>query len=127
MRKEKHHITCILCPRGCQIELTAKDGEYIVVGNRCKKGKEYALNEVINPTRTLTTTVKTKFKDFPRLPVRTDKEVPLRDIFLFMKEINMVIVDKRLSPGDIVIENINGTDVNLLATDDMKSLSNINN
>jgi CxxC motif-containing protein len=44
-----------------------------------------------------------------------------------MKEINMVIVDKRLSPGDIVIENINGTDVNLLATDDMKSLSNINN
>jgi CxxC motif-containing protein len=127
MKKEKHHITCILCPRGCQIELTTKDGEYLVVGNKCKKGIEYAINEVTNPTRTLTSTVKTAFKDFPRLPVRTDKEVPLKDIFLFMKEINRVIVDKRLSPGDIIIDRILGTDVNLVATDDMKSPTNKNN
>jgi CxxC motif-containing protein len=127
MKKEKHHITCILCPRGCQIELTTKDGEHLVVGNKCKKGIEYAINEVTNPTRTLTSTVKTAFKDFPRLPVRTDKEVPLKDIFSFMKEINRVIVDKRLSPGDIIINRILGTDVNLVATDDMKSPANKTN
>jgi CxxC motif-containing protein len=118
----KHFITCILCPRGCSVEISKSNGDYIVKGNRCKKGKGYAINEITNPTRTLTSTVKTSIKDFPRLPVRTDKEVPLKDIFQFMIEINNVIVTKRLKPGDIVIENIRNSGANLVATADMSQI-----
>jgi CxxC motif-containing protein len=117
--KEKVQIICIACPQGCTVEIVKEGDEYKVSGNKCKRGKEYAINELTNPTRTLTTTVKTSFPDFPRLPVKTDKEIPLGDVFECMSEINAIVVDKRLKPGDVVSESLLGTDVKLLATADM--------
>lgn len=118
--KKKIHITCIACPQGCMVEITKKGGnDYEVSGNKCKRGKEYAINELTNPTRILTSTVKTVFNDFPRLPVKTDREIPLDDVFKYMSEINKILVEKRLHPGDTVYENLLGNNVKLLATADM--------
>ncbi len=119
MQKKTFIVTCIECPQGCTVEVTKIGSEYEVSGNNCKKGEEYAIQEITNPMRTITTTVKTVFKDFPRLPVKTDREVPLKDIFLFMKEINVITVQERLHPGDIVQKGLRGTDVSLVATNDM--------
>ena len=113
-------ITCIRCPYGCQVQVKKIDGEYQVTGEKCKQGKEYALNELTNPTRTLTTTVRTIFTDFPRLPVKTDKEIKLNDIFRCMAEINTVIVEKRLKPGDKIKTGLLDQDINLVATADME-------
>ncbi len=55
--------------------------------------------------RTLTTTVRTVFADFPRLPVKTDRDVPLKDFFECMKKIDSVLVERRLKPGDVVVED----------------------
>lgn len=123
MKEKGIFITCILCPLGCRIEVKKDDGDYEVYGISCKRGKEYAIKELTNPTRTLTTTVKTNFKDFPRLPARTDKEVPLKAIFIFMKEINSVCVKKRLKPGDIIIKGILNTDINLIAADEITPIN----
>jgi CxxC motif-containing protein len=119
MQKKTFIVTCIECPQGCTVEVKKCGTEYEVSGNNCNKGEEYAIQEITNPMRTITTTVKTVFKDFPRLPVKTDREVPLKDIFLFMKEINTVTVQERLHPGDIVQRGLRETDVNLVATNDM--------
>jgi len=112
-------VTCITCPLGCTIEIKKVGDGYEVSGNECKKGKKYAIQELTNPMRGITSTVKTVFNNFPRLPVKTDKEIPLQDIFLFMDEINAVVVEKRVKPGDIVLKNILNTDINLVATGDM--------
>lgn len=119
MKEKKSFIVCILCPRGCQLEVIKNEKEYIVKGSKCNKGKGYAIKELTNPTRTLTSTVKTTFKDFPRLPVRTSEEVPLNDIFKYMNEINNVIIKERLNVGDIVIKNILNSNIDLISTDDM--------
>lgn len=112
-------LTCILCPLSCAVEITETGEDYDVKGFQCKRGKEYAVKELTDPTRTITSTVKTSFKDFPRLPVKTDREVPMKAIFDFMKVINSVYVKKRLKPGDIVMKRILDTDINLIATDNM--------
>lgn len=55
---EKRNLTCIGCPMGCAL-LVEMDGKEIisVTGNTCKKGAEYAVKEVTDPTRIVTTTV----------------------------------------------------------------------
>ena len=49
---EKRNLTCIGCPMGCAL-LVEMDGKEIisVTGNTCKKGAEYAVKEVTDPTR----------------------------------------------------------------------------
>ena len=119
-KKKLASMTCITCPLGCDLELfDGKDGVFEVTGCTCKKGKAYAVQEYENPVRSLTSTVRTTFGEFPRLPVKTDIEVPLEEIFLFMEEINRVVVTDRLSAGDIVLKNMRNTDVNLVATNDI--------
>ena len=48
----KRELICISCPIGCHIqaEMTAA-GEVEVSGNRCPRGKAYALNELTDPKR----------------------------------------------------------------------------
>jgi CxxC motif-containing protein len=72
--------------------------------------------------RSITSTVKTVFNDFPRLPVKTDGEVPLKDIFLFMEEINSVVVEERMKPGDFVLKRMKNTGINLVATNEMSEI-----
>ena len=119
---QKVTLTCISCPLGCTIEATRKGEELELEGNRCKKGLEYVRQELTNPMRSITTTVKTSFGDFPRLSVKTDGEVPLKDIYLFMKAINEIEVSERLKPGDIVKAGLRGSEVNLVATCDMAAV-----
>lgn len=113
-------MTCITCPQGCTIELFEVDGGYDVAGNTCKKGKAYAIQEYQNPMRSITSTVKTVFKEFPRVSVKTDGEVPLKEIFLFMEEINKAVVKKKLKTGDVVLKNLRDTGVNLVVTSDVR-------
>ncbi len=113
------YVTCISCPLGCAVEVHQKGDEIELVGNRCKKGEEYVRQELTNPMRSITTTVRTSFHDFPRLSVKTDGEIPLKDIYLFMEEINTVEVSERLKPGAVVKAHLRGSEVNLVATCDM--------
>ncbi len=112
-------LVCIMCPRGCNISI---DDELNVTGNQCPKGVKYARTEVQNPMRMVCTTVQTSFKDFPRLSVKTDDEIPLESIFEIMKEINKIVVNERLKPGNIVKKNLCGTNVNLVATSEMEEV-----
>ncbi|MEW5735590.1 MAG: DUF1667 domain-containing protein [Thermodesulfobacteriota bacterium] len=119
-RKKLATLTCITCPQGCSLELFEGAEGYEVTGNTCKKGKAYAIQEYQNPMRSITSTVKTVFKEFPRVSVKTDGEVPLKEIFLFMEEINKAVVKKKLKTGDIVLKNLRDTGVNLVATSDVR-------
>ena len=56
---EHKKMTCILCPVGCEINVQTQDGKIEnISGNACKRGEKYATTEVIDPRRTLTTTVR---------------------------------------------------------------------
>ena len=111
-------LTCVECPRGCQITVTLEDGKVVnVVGNFCPRGKAYAENECVNPMRVVTSTVNSDKGVL--VPVRTDKPVLKANIFAVMEKINKVMVKTPIKLGDIVIANIDG-DANLIASKTVK-------
>lgn len=109
-------MICIGCPIGCSLQVEIKGEEILVSGNGCKKGVDFAFNEIKNPTRSLTTTVRTIFKEMPLLPVRTDGEVPKEKIFQAMEVLNKVVIRKKVKCGDVVVEDILGSGCSVVAT-----------
>jgi len=115
--------TCIVCPKGCQLiikELDAQSQQIEVEGNSCKRGITFAHEEMYNPMRTLQTTVKTVFKGYERLPVKTSNSVPKGMVFDIMKIAKAAVVNAPLNVGDKVAENILGLGVDLVATSSIK-------
>lgn len=106
-------LVCIVCPRGCRISIN--DG--VVSGNSCKKGEAFAIAETTCPMRTVCSTVATTFESMPVLPVRTDGEIPKAQIPQLMKLINSLKIDKKVKMGDVIFENLLGTNVNLIASE----------
>ncbi|NLG89156.1 MAG: DUF1667 domain-containing protein [Clostridiaceae bacterium] len=114
---EKRNLICINCPVGCLIEVTL-DGDTInsIKGYQCKRGLEYARAECTNPVRTVTSTVRVKDGILPVAPVKTEKPIPKRLIRDCMKEINRCCVQAPVKIGDVIVENLLGTGVNIVAT-----------
>ena len=112
-------LVCIGCPRGCRLTIDEKDGEYIVTGNTCPRGKEFAISEMTAPKRTICSTVKPAFPDVPVLPVRVSDDIPREKIFDVMREINAVTLKERIGRGDAVIKNVLGLGVDVIATSDL--------
>jgi len=113
-------IICISCPQGCAMQVSKKKGQILVSGNNCKLGIKYAIAEMTSPVRTLTSTVKTSFLNFPCLPVRTNGEIPLKKVFDCMKIINKITVKKKCIVGEVIIPNILGLGIDIVSTDHMK-------
>jgi CxxC motif-containing protein len=117
---EKRKTVCINCPMGCSLEVTI-DGENISVsGNTCKRGAEYGINEVRDPRRTVTSTIKVEGGDRPVVSVKTDRDIPKRLIFDIMKEINGKMGEAPVKIGDILIENVLETGANIIATSNVE-------
>lgn len=111
------HLTCVVCPAGCPIEVTrGEDGSILnVTGNTCPRGKTYAEAELTNPVRTLTTTVALTGAEECRLPVKTDKPIPKKSLFRAMEIAEQVTVCAPIRCGDIVVENFVEDGTNLVA------------
>ena len=115
---EGKEIICIVCPMGCQMEVSEDGGSrgYIVSGNSCSRGEKYGIKELTNPTRVLTTTVKLKNSLYKRLPVKTDTAISKGMILVCMKELDSVEAEAPVKSGDIIVENISGTGANIIST-----------
>ncbi len=114
----KKELICIACPIGCHLEIDI-DNDYAVTGNQCKRGEVYGKKELTNPTRMITSTIVIEGGIYPRIPVITKGEVPKGRIFEVMKEINKVVVKAPIRRGTVVIENVCGTGVDVVASRSM--------
>ena len=114
MNKE---ITCINCPLGCPLIVTL-EGNVIksVSGAACKRGNTYAELECTNPTRMVTSTVPVKGSDLKMISVKTERAIPKGKISDCLKSLIGVEQQAPVKIGDVVVENVCGTGVNLVAT-----------
>ncbi len=118
---EEKHFTCIVCPIGCEIDVKLNNGKVISVsGNKCPRGKEFVLQEVKNPLRVLTTTVRIENGEYAMLPVRTDRPVPKSKIFDIMREISLIRAKAPVKMYDVIARDICGTGANVIATRSMR-------
>ena len=109
-------LYCITCPSGCELSITGSGADMLVMGNKCKKGLEFAEHEMTNPTRTLTTTVRTKFPGVPVLSVRTDGEIAKAKLMIAIRELSQIVIDEELGCGDTVLEDVAETGVRVIVT-----------
>lgn len=107
-------LICILCPRGCH--LNVDENTYKVSGNQCPRGAKYAPAELTNPVRVVTSTVAIKSEEYKVCPVKTSDAVPKAKIVEVLKIINNLQFSLPIKRGEILLENIADTGVNLLAT-----------
>ena len=110
-------LICITCPRGCHLSV---DDNLNVTGNMCPRGAMYAKAELTHPVRMVTSTVVVKAKSECRLPVKTKEPIPKELIFKVMEEIDKVQVNAPIKIGDVVIKNVLGTGVDIVATKDIR-------
>lgn len=114
---ETKNFICINCPLGCPLTVTLDGGKVVsVAGNTCKRGEAYAVKEVTAPARTVTSTVRVVGGERPVVAVRTKTDIPKDKIFDCMKVINTVEVPAPVRIGDVLIGNICGTGVDVVAT-----------
>lgn len=100
-------LLCIVCPAGCRLRAVVQpNGSFNVRGNGCKRGVQFAIDEMTHPMRSLTTTVRTAFEGVPVLPVRTDGVIPKEKIFEAMRELSRIVVRERLACGDVVLQDV---------------------
>ncbi|MBO4905128.1 MAG: DUF1667 domain-containing protein [Lachnospiraceae bacterium] len=112
-----HTLPCITCPAGCILSVTEKNGEVIsVTGNSCERGDAYGRAEVTAPTRIVTSNVKVRGGSRPVVSVRTTNPVPKDHIQATIDLMKDLVIDAPVTAGDVVIENVADTGVDLIAT-----------
>ncbi|WPC41512.1 DUF1667 domain-containing protein [Clostridium sp. JS66] len=110
-------LVCIGCPMGCQLQVKLEGDKVLeVTGNTCKKGAEYGEKECTNPTRIVTSSVYVEDGTIDVVPVKTESDVPKGKIFDCVKELKGIVVKAPINIGDVVVKNIAGTGVNIIAT-----------
>lgn len=117
------NITCIVCPMGCRMTVNKIDDGFKVEGNTCKRGEKYGIQEVTAPKRMVTSTVKIQGSVLNMLPVKTTDSIPKEMIFDLMNVLNKVKVDAPINMGDIIIEDVLNTGVNIVATRSIQKIS----
>ena len=106
-------FTCIICPRGCHLTV---DDQNNVTGNFCIRGKQYAISELTNPVRTITTSIRVNNREDMLVSVKTSGPIPKGKIFDVMKEIDKLSTSAPTRIGDVVAKDILGLGVDILIT-----------
>ena len=111
MSTTKRELTCIVCPRGCDLiaELDGNGTPIRVTGNLCPRGKTYAENECTNPQRTVTSTV--RCTDGSLVSVKTDRPIPKEKIMDCMARINRAVAALPIAIGDVILEDVFGSKI----------------
>jgi len=117
MANEKKHFVCVVCPIGCEIDVV-HDGRKIISmeGNKCEKSEEFVSQELIEPMRILTSTVRIQGARWAVIPVRSDKAIPKRLFPRIMKQLRRIKLQAPVSILGVVVKDIVGTGANIIAT-----------
>ena len=117
---ETRVMNCIMCPMGCEMTVTVENGKVIdVKGNTCPRGAKYANDEVTAPKRMLTTTVRIEGGMLPLLPVVSETVLPKEKVLDCAAFLRGVTVKAPVKTGDVIVKDILGLGVNIIASRDM--------
>ena len=123
---ETLQFNCTTCPSECLLTVEVeRDANGVVVevrsvtGNNCPRGDKFAHQELTCPMRVLTTTVAVSGGGEALLPVRTADAIPLALHAQAMDLIRGLVVNTPIRMGDVVLENLLGTNIDLVASMDI--------
>ena len=113
----KKEFICIVCPNSCRI--TAEyDGQEIkyIEGAQCKKGEEFLRNEIKNPLRIFTGSVKCRNGNYQLVSVKTNKPIPKKYMKQVAQKTHELVVEAPVEIGQVIFSNVLGQHTDLVAT-----------
>lgn len=114
MRRIK--VTCIVCPIGCEIWVTIRGDSIKVEGNACPRGEAYAIKEATNPQRILMTVVLVEGGHLPTVSIKTTGPIPKKLVRRAIRALARLRLKAPIKRGDIVVRNLLGLGVDVVAT-----------
>lgn len=125
MTGEFKKFICIRCPRGCEVTTTIDGYGNMteIQGNFCKLGEDYVKNEMKDPRRTVTSTVRVLDGTKPLVPVWTENPIPKEKIMELADLLRGITLKAPVALGQVVLENVLGTGVNVIASGDVDKKS----
>jgi len=117
-------IICTICPLACKIHVFQDaSGNIVTEGAGCERGEKFAKQELIQPKRILTTTVRVIHDGKTALlPVKTNELVSKELFNVYMRELARIIVRGDLKKGDVIYPNIGESGVDVIAGTDVNRL-----
>ena len=110
-------LTCVLCPIGCELEVERSAAEKLDVrGGQCDRGLDFAAEEILHPKRNLATSVPLQGTASDMVSVRLSAPVPRDMIFPILAEIARLRPEAPVYRGQVLIANVLGTGVDVIAT-----------
>lgn len=86
----------------------------------CERGIEYGKNEIVNPVRNLTTTVKVINGVSPLVSVRSDRPIPKNKMAEAVKLLQGMELEAPVAFHQIIFKDILGERINIIATREVK-------
>lgn len=115
----ERELTCINCPMGCRLTVTMEEGSVTEVkGNQCARGDRYARQECVQPLR-MVTAVAMPLNSKNPVSVKTASPIPKDKIMDCMDAIRAARIDVPVAAGDVIVKNVCGTGVDVIATKDV--------
>ena len=117
-------FTCIMCPNGCRVELTYEPADLpedtpvisSICGNLCPRGADYARQELIDPCRTIATSILVEGGELPLASVRLTAPIPKDRIMDAMALIRRYKATAPVKAGTVVIRDLFGLGSDVIVT-----------
>lgn len=115
-KQEFIKLICVNCPKGCNLEITKEGDTFVQINAGCKRGKDYARQELTDPRRMVASTVKVKGGIHPLVPVATSSPFPKPRIQELLTELRKVEIEAPVTMGQAVLTSVLGTEIDIIAS-----------
>jgi len=122
MATTEQKLICVTCPKGCTLTVTQEGETILKVDAGCKRGQEYARQELTDPRRMVATTVKIKGGIHALMPVYTSKPFPKPRIHELLTVIRKTEIQAPVNLQQVLIKDVLGTGVDILASRQMEAV-----
>lgn len=109
-------MICISCPMGCHLEVSQKEDDISVSGNKCSRGEIYGKEELLSPKRVVTATCAIKSDLLPRIPVKTSGPLPKELINTLLEDLYRMELVPPVNRGDSLVNNYRDSGIDVIAT-----------
>ncbi|MDR2447193.1 MAG: DUF1667 domain-containing protein [Treponema sp.] len=112
----KKDIVCFMCPNSCVLSISGDETNPRIENNRCSRGIDFALKELGDPERTLTSTMRTLNGVLPLVSVRSDKPVKKAELQEIITQLDALTINAPIARGQVLMASVGINKVNIIAT-----------
>ncbi|MHB0859527.1 MAG: DUF1667 domain-containing protein [Anaerolineae bacterium] len=114
---EQREYICVTCPVGCTIDAIVEGGELVSIqGQACKRGQAFVREEIHDPRRTLTTTVRVRGGALPLAPVRSSAPLPKGLVMRAAEILRSLTLDAPVEAQQVIVRDILGSGIDVVTT-----------